>query len=410
MKHKILLTACLLAISIIINAQKKQSLVYAITAPANNAQSGWTEARMIDLASGSIKQSFIETTSLPNVYNARTGKIVGKVAATNSAIQSAFATYSAACAYDKKHNRLYYTPMGINQLRYIDCNAKTPSAYYFEGEAFGVVKNLADAANHITRMVIDGNGNGYALSNDGNHFIKFTTAKKPVITDLGAMNDDAANGTISIRNQCSGWGGDIVADAEGNLYLIAASAALYKITVATKQAKYLGHIQNLPKGFTTNGAAVTDDGKLIVSSANYTQGYYQINMENLQATIYSEAATTVNTSDLASGNLLFNPPAKDISIPLLQPKNNAKSLISVYPNPVSDGMVQVSFDKLAAGRYSIDMVDQSGKILLQKQVFIGFKGQVAGIDVNEVAGKGVYIIKVQDQLKKQVTTAKIIVL
>ena len=33
-----------------------------------------------------------------------------------------FSTYSAACAYDKKHDRLYYTPMGIAQLRYIRLN------------------------------------------------------------------------------------------------------------------------------------------------------------------------------------------------------------------------------------------------------------------------------------------------
>ena len=40
-----------------------------------------------------------------------------------------FATNSAACAYDKKHERLYYTPMGIAELRYIDL--KTGKIYYF---------------------------------------------------------------------------------------------------------------------------------------------------------------------------------------------------------------------------------------------------------------------------------------
>jgi hypothetical protein len=76
-------------------------------------------------------------------------------------------------AYDKKHERLYYTPMGINQLRYIDL--KSNKIYYFENESFGRL-GPGDGANQIT----DGysiDGNGYALTNDGNHLIRFTTGK-----------------------------------------------------------------------------------------------------------------------------------------------------------------------------------------------------------------------------------------
>jgi len=58
-----------------------------------------------------------------------------------------FATNSAACAYDKKHERLYYTPMGINQLRYIDLKEKTPKIYYFEDEPFGTVTGMGDQGN-----------------------------------------------------------------------------------------------------------------------------------------------------------------------------------------------------------------------------------------------------------------------
>lgn len=35
-------------------------------------------------------------------------------------LQAPFATGVAAAAFDKKHNRLYYTPMFVDQLRYID--------------------------------------------------------------------------------------------------------------------------------------------------------------------------------------------------------------------------------------------------------------------------------------------------
>ena len=59
--------------------------------------------------------------------------------------------------------------------------------------AFGTVKNQADVAGQIARMVIAGDGNGYALSNDANHLMRFTTGKKPEITDLGPVSDAEAN-------------------------------------------------------------------------------------------------------------------------------------------------------------------------------------------------------------------------
>ena len=120
----------------------------------------------------------------------------------NSKVQSdkPFATNSAACAYDKKHDRLYYTPMGINQLRYIDLKSNTPRIYYFEDEPFGALNGPRDIPNQITRMVIASDGNGYALTNDANHLIRFTTKKSTVITDLGPLTDDPANGSVSVHN------------------------------------------------------------------------------------------------------------------------------------------------------------------------------------------------------------------
>ena len=48
-------------------------------------------------------------------------------------LQAPFATGVAAAAYDKKHNRLYFTPMFVDQLRYIDL--KTMKVYYVTGSA-----------------------------------------------------------------------------------------------------------------------------------------------------------------------------------------------------------------------------------------------------------------------------------
>src|SRR4030095_17252316 len=102
------------------------------------------------------------------VYNARNGnniQVKDDKGMITSKQKQPFATYSAAAAYDKKHNRLYYTPMFINELRYIELDAKLGRIYYFDNEKFSNAENMTQEANQITRMVIGADGHGYALTN-----------------------------------------------------------------------------------------------------------------------------------------------------------------------------------------------------------------------------------------------------
>jgi len=134
----------------------------------------------------------------------------------------------------------------LNQLRYIDL--KSNQIYYFENEAFGQVKSIGDAGQSNTRMVIASDGNGYGLSNDANHLIRCTTGKNPTISDLGAISDDAKNGNVSVHSAGS-YGGDMIADVSENLYLVNAFRQVFKISIATKSASYLGYNKGLPRGF-----------------------------------------------------------------------------------------------------------------------------------------------------------------
>src|SRR5262245_59625328 len=138
MRYKILLAitgllSCLLLAaqskSVILAPQKKYAVAYAITAD-KQGQAAWTEVKLINLATGEVIKSIYENSNLPRtVLDARSGRsIIVKneqgVVADNSRMP--FSTFSAACAYDRRHNRLYYTPMFINQLRYIDMNGHSP--------------------------------------------------------------------------------------------------------------------------------------------------------------------------------------------------------------------------------------------------------------------------------------------
>ncbi len=255
-----------------------------------------------------------------------------------------FATNSAACAYDKKHERLYYSPLGINQLRYIDLKSKTPAIYYFEDESFGALSSRYDVPNQITRMVIGADGDGYALTNNADHLISFTTNKKAKITDLGALTDDPANGTFSIHSP-GAYGGDMIAGDKGNLYVITASKTIFKIDPDSKMATYIGTIKGLPRGYSTNGAIVEKGTTIIVSSATSTLGYFKFDLSNLQAEAIANKGSVFNASDLANSTLLSekkNDKQENVQ-EIAATQSDKKDLqdiltrnkIAVYPNPVA---------------------------------------------------------------------------
>lgn len=469
-KNFLLLVVITLFVTTLQAQSNKPVTAYAITA-SEKGQGSWKEVRLVDVKTGQEIQPVFTSGQELEILNARTGKPVQKKDAvaeskqeqnnqrqvytisadkklekiTNEAdiekLKAAgnkivivdmgrhrkaeydhpFATNSAALAYDKKHERLYYTPMGINQLRYIDLKSKTPRVYYFEDEAFGVVKGYGDVASQITRMVIASDGNGYALSNDANHLIRFTTGKKPEITDMGAITESVSSSDLSIHQ---GVGGDMVADNAGNLYLITAYRNVFKINIETRTSEYIGVIKGLPQGFQTNGAAVEEGSKVIVCSSRSTAGYYRFDLNTLQAEKISGEGEVYNASDLANANLAFakkekeEKPKEELTqpvtettaakqqVPVEELKNNS---IAVYPNPVTDGVVKLSFNNQPTGRYNVQVLDMSGKIISSTNVIINSKTQVQEIKLPATMAKGNYLVNVTGEDSRNSLTTKLTV-
>ncbi len=92
----------------------------------------------------------------------------------------------------------------------------------------------------------------------------------------------------------------MIADALGNLYVISASRYVFKVDINTRQATFISTINGIPASFTTNGAAVVADDKLIVSSANSVEGYYEVDMKDWKATLLPNSGNVYNASDLAN--------------------------------------------------------------------------------------------------------------
>lgn len=395
-------------------AQVADKFAYAVT----DMQQGynWNYLRKLDLQTGTFTNILLNGSDLNQVaFHAATKEKITSF--TNSKgmgfnTQPAFSTGVAAMALDKKNNRLYYTPMFIDQLRYIDL--KTMKVFYNDGQEFsGKPQKSPDQGNIITRMVIASDGNGYAVTNDGTQLLRFTTGKKLQTEDLGSLVDDQSNNEVSIHNACSSYGGDVIADDDGNLYIFTARNLVFKVSINTKVATFLGSIKNIPATFTTNGAAVAGDNKIIISSAMTASSYFIVDLKTLAATPYAINGTVWQSSDLANGNLyLSGNKTTGSAIELM--KGTATPVISdsrviLFPNPVTNNQFTLQFNALEAGSYTIYVTDVTGRQMIQQAVNISSESQIQSIDLGKAASKGIYMVKIADKESKSVFSTKLVV-
>lgn len=384
---------------------------YAITDLTKDG-TGWNALRKLDLQTGQYSDVLLNGTDAKlAVYDAASKKQLALQpdARYGNLLQTPFSTGVAAAAYDKRHNRLYFTPMFADQLRYVDL--KTMKVYYVTGQGFtGAGDMHNDEAKIITRMVIAPDGNGYAINNDGTSFIRFSTGKKPKVEQLGTLVDDPANNGISIHNRCSSFGGDMIADDDGNFYILSARNNVFKVNVDNKVATHLGAIKNLPANFTVNGAVVDGDGNLLVSSAMDSKAYYIVNPKDWTAAAYEGAPFVFRSSDLANSNYLANAKRRSAEIATItRPEEKFSKLIAVYPNPVTSNRISVQFNKVPQGDYTVELTDALGRSVMLRRITINNETQIQPLSLGEGSSKGIYMVKVYDVEKQSVFTQKVVV-
>ncbi len=392
----------------------------------------WNAIREIDLTTGSEIRKIYSPADKPAIIDALTGKrleqldmkgnlqevtIINHTGISNTmvtytdgrhaeVVTAPTETFVAASAYDSKNNRLFFTPMRSNELRYFDLNAGANTVYYIRNAALKAFAETNGEADVITRMCFAADGYGYALTNDANHLIRFSSGDKVTITDLGGVQDGKNNKDISIRNLCTSWGGDMVADAFGNLYSISMRGNVFKINPQTLVADYFGTIKNIPTDYTINGAAVNAQGNIVLSCASKIDYYYTVDLANLEAVALAKQKENVyNASDLASSHLLYESQANS---KLTASSVNGNSLITIYPNPVINRTLNVSFNQFTGSDYNIQLVDVGGHNILSKMVNVNGKTTTQIILPASVAS-GMYIVKVIDQSGKEQYSGKIVV-
>ena len=390
----------------LVSAAQDANKTFAITGDGNQ-DFMWMNIRQVDITTGKIVQDVYQRDKTAFVMmdaDAKTQSLAG---------HRPTETMVAAAAYDKNQNKLFFTPMRVGELRWLDLNAKGDAQKYYTVTSSLLNNNAAlnDEANHFTRMVIAADGNGYALNNDGSRLVRFTTGKKVTITDLGSIMDDAANKSVSVRNKCTSWGGDMIADAYNKLYIISANHYVFVLDIETRTAKQIGYITGLPGNYSTNGAAVDKDGNVVVCSANTFAGYYKFSLTDFVASKIEGSDMVYNASDLANGNLLYQ---KEVDAartyadfkPVVPVITNEAH---IFPNPVTTSEFKIYFENQQAGKYNVTITDLSGKALMNRIVTVNAKTQIETVPLNRNFAKGVYMVKVTDSNNKFIFTERIVV-
>jgi hypothetical protein len=315
----------------------------------------------------------------------------------------------AALGYDPENNRLYFAPLFRDGgIRYIDLNkAGAQKPIVLLQESYALLERSKDGeGKNITRMAIAGNGKGYAISNDGNNFYRFSTKNNNPVENLGPLVDDEKNGTVSVHNSCSGWGGDIVAAANGDLYLFTMRHQVFKINPANRVASFLGTIQGLDASFLVNGAAVNEKGEVVLASSIEAGKKWVIHdMQSLEAKLI-EDPHWLNASDLASGHLLFAKAAAPA--PAANRAVAPVSDVSVFPNPVSNQSLTVVFSGQHPGRYQIDLLNAAGVGASSKTVQVQQRGHTEKMSIRNLS-KGWYVLRVTNASMRVTHSEKVLI-
>lgn len=383
MKRK-LFTLTMLAFAASIFAQQD---VYALTGK-NTQAIQFSDFRAIDVNHGISGQIIFSSESAPNVFSQVQNRNVTEIQNTFNNSQ---AVSMASLAYDQLNGKLIYIPMFSGNIYVLDQKSKNITLVESQ-----VIKTTAcDLASHITRMTTGADGNIYAMSNSGSQLIQISKKDgKYISVDLGLVEDDSGNGENSLKVVTKGFGGDMVADQANNLYVFSASGNVFKLSLRSMTAKFIGKISGLPENYSVNGAAVNASGNVVVASAK-GEPMYEVGITDLQA-------------KPIAGNLKL--PVYDLASPYLI--GERLTLVSatgsaIYPTKVTEDYFNVRIDDMKMnGNISVEVYDFSGVQILQKTLSNIQKNNPQRVDLNNLKS-GIYVVSVLAQNGKVILSQKI---
>ncbi|QBJ87776.1 T9SS C-terminal target domain-containing protein [Chryseobacterium gleum] len=371
-----------------VNAQAQQDF-FAITGKDTQSIT-FNDFRAIDGTNGTSGEKFFTADSSAKVFS-QTRK--GVVTEDKNSYSNSQAVTLAALAYDASNNNLLYMPMFSSNIYVL--NPKTKEITLVENNVARV--SSCDINSHITRMAAGYNGKIYAVNNAGTQFLEISRKDgQYLVNDLGIIKDDTSNGRNSFTAMETGFGGDMIADADNNFYIFSASGNVFKVLTKDLKAKFIGKIAGIPDNYSVNGSAVNAQGKVVIASAK-GGALYEVDLATLQAKqIAGEQG--LHIYDLASKYFVNDKPSIV----------NTFAGLDIYPTRVDEHYINVHAGNKIKGTVKLNIFDMAGKNVMTQDV-----SAKEGSSDEKVYLKGLvtgaYIVNITDESGKVIFNKKILV-
>lgn len=372
-----------------VNTQAQQDF-FAITGKDTQSIT-FNDFRAIDGTNGTSGEKFFTADSSAKVFS-QTRK--GIVAEDRNSYNHSQSVTLAALAYDSSNNNLVYMPMFSSNIYVL--NPKTKEITLVENKVARV--SSCDINSHITRMATGYNGKIYAVNNAGTQFLEISKeAGQYTVNDLGIIKDDASNGRNSFTAMETGFGGDMIADADNNFYVFSASGNVFKILTKDLKAKFIGKIAGIPDNYSVNGSAVNAQGKVIIASAK-GGALYEVDLVTLQAK-QLPGERELHIYDLASKYF-----ANDKSGSV----NTLAANLDIYPTRVDEHYINVHVNNNIKGTIKLNVFDMAGKNVMTQNLSVKDGSLDEKVYLKGLV-TGAYIVNIADESGKIIFNKKILV-
>lgn len=290
--------------------------------------------------------------------------------------------------YDTKNQKILYVGMHSADIFSYDMNNRQQIRIYASGKAH----SRCAVGEQFSRMATASNGISYALNNNSSQLIEIQPMNHSfAVRELGALSAD-----FKIDNP-KFYGGDLIADNAGNLYLISAYSQVLKINPKSMKAEFVGAISGIESGFTTNGSAVLSDGQILMANSQ-GKGFYTVNFDNLKA-VKVNADYGKPVYDLASPYFLKNAEVAAV----------ANNFVSVYPTKVTERQITVSVNNKIDGMGQVIVYDMAGNELITSKINLADVLNSKTLTLNNLS-PGNYFIKVVDFQGNELINEKFILI
>lgn len=350
----------------------------------------FSDFRVVDAANGTSGEKIFSADSSAKVFSQERK---GAVSEDKTSYAHSQAVTMAALAYDQANNNLVYMPMFSSNIYVL--NASTKEITLVENTVARVTS--CDINSHMTRMATGYDGNIYAMNNAGTQLLQISRkGGQYVVNDLGIVKDDVSNGKNSFTALETGFGGDMIADAENNFYVFSASGNVFKIVTKELKAKFVGKISGIPANYSVNGSAVNAKGKVVIASAK-GDNLYEVDLSTLQAKVLP-GAEKPHVYDLASKYYVND-----------RTSTNALTNIDIYPTRVDEHFINVSVnDKAVKGNLKLNVFDMAGKNIMKENLSVK-DGSLNQQVYLKTLISGAYIVSLTDESGKILLNKKILV-